>query len=67
MDDQFNNDLLNLQVRLTTELRKALPPTLEVGFDDLYFLILYRNLKPSTESGTAEARRILEKYHKMGL
>jgi hypothetical protein len=67
MDNQFNNDLMNLQVRLTAELRKALPPTLEVVFDDLYFLILYQNLKPSTETGTAEARRILEKYRKMGI
>jgi hypothetical protein len=66
MDENFNSDLMDLQVKLQKELVKALPPALGEALDDLMFITLFRYLTPPTESGKDEARRILEKYKKMG-
>ena len=67
MDEHLNNDLMDLQIKLQKELVKALPPSLGEALDDLMFITLFRYLTPPTEGGTAEAKRILEKYRKVGL
>ena len=67
MDENLNSDLMDLQVKLQKELVKALPGALGAALDDLMFITLFRYLTPPTESGTAEARRILAKYREMGL